>query len=595
MTMSSQIPRLWSHIAPRRKKQLGVLLLVIIFASFAEVISIGAVLPFLGVLTAPEKVFSHELAQPIISLFNLTRPQDLLQPLTALFIAAAIVSGASRLLLLWLQARLGHAIGADFSIEIYQRTLYQPYQVHLSVNSSQVIAGISSKVNSVVYSAILPILAITSSLLMLTVILAALIAIDPYVALIAFGGFGSIYLLITFATKKRLAANSQRISQNSNQVIKALQEGLGGIRDVLLDGSQKTYCAIYRTADLSLRRAQANNQIMGGSPRFLIEALGITLIALLAYGISGREAGFAQAIPILGALTLGAQRLLPVMQQLYQSWSGLKGGMASLNDVLDLVGQPLPDHLNEPAPEPINFTDSIQLNNVGFRYSNQGPQVFSNISLEIKKGSRVGFMGTTGSGKSTLLDIVMGLLPPTSGTLEVDGKAITTNNYRAWQAHIAHVPQAIFLADVSTAENIAFGVPLEKIDMQRVKSAAEKAQIAQTIESWEEQYQTLVGERGVRLSGGQRQRIGIARALYKQADVIVFDEATSALDNETEAAVIDAINALGNDITVLMVAHRLSTLANCDSVYGLQNGELYVTNLPSGHETGLIPKLCVNL
>jgi len=572
--MSSPIPRLWSHLAPRRKKQLGALLLAMIFASFAEVISIGAVLPFLGVLTAPEKVFDHALAQPIINALNLGQPQDLLLPLTALFIAAAIVSAAARLLLLWLQTRLGHAIGADFSIETYQRTLYQSYQVHLSRNSSQVIAGISGKVNAVVYSSILPLLTVTSSVLMLVVILAALIAIDPWVALIAFGGFGSIYFVITLATRKRLTANSQKISQNSNQVIKALQEGLGGIRDVLIDGTQKTYCAIYRSADISLRRAQANNSILGGSPRFLIEALGISLIALLAYGISGREAGFTQAIPILGALALGAQRLLPAMQNLYGSWSSLKGGQGSLNDVLDLISQPLPNHLNEPELEPIKFENCICLNNIGFRYLDQGPQVLSNISFEIKKGSRAGFMGTTGSGKSTLLDIVMGLLPATSGALEVDGTTITSKNYRAWQAHIAHVPQAIFLADISIAENIAFGVPAEKIDMQRVKRAAEKAQIAQTIESWENQYKTLVGERGVRLSGGQRQRIGIARALYKQADVIVFDEATSALDNETEAAVMDSINAIGSDITVLIVAHRLSTLEGCDTVYELSQGKI---------------------
>ena len=567
-------------MALRRKKQLGVLLLVMIFTSFAEVISIGAVLPFLGVLTAPDKVFNQWLVQPIINALNLSQPQDLLLPLTLLFILAAIVSAAARLLLLWLQTRLGHAIGADFSIEIYQRTLYQPYQVHLASNSSEVIAGMSSKVNQVVYEGLLPLLIITSSGLMLAIILAALIAIDPWAALIAFGGFGSIYLLITLATRKRLAANSQKISQNSNKVIKAAQEGLGGIRDVLIDGTQKNYCAIYRTADISLRRAQANNQIMGGSPRFLIEALGISLIALLAYGISGREAGFAKDIPILGALALGAQRLLPIMQQLYQSWSSLKGGQASLNDVLDLISQPLPDHLNESVPEPINFERSIRLKKISFRYSDQGPQVLTDINLEIKKGSRVGFMGTTGSGKSTLLDIIMGLLEPSSGALEIDGTVITTKNHRAWQAYIAHVPQVIFLADISIAENIAFGVPLENIDMQRVKYAAETAQVAQTIESLDKRYLTLVGERGVRLSGGQRQRIGIARALYKQAKVIVFDEATSALDNETEAAVMGAINAIGDEITVLMVAHRLSTLQGCDTVYELSSGNIIKAGAP---------------
>jgi ATP-binding cassette subfamily B protein len=300
----------------------------------------------------------------------------------------------------------------------------------------------------------------------------------------------------------------------------------------------------------------------------------MSMIALLAYGISIRNAGFAQAIPLLGALALGAQRLLPIMQQLYQSWSNLKGGQNSLEDVLDLIKQPLPSHSNEQMPEPIKFKSSIRLNNIGFRYLDEGPQVLRNISFEIQKGSRVGIMGVTGSGKSTLLDIVMGLLLPTTGTLEIDGASITAENFRAWQIHIAHVPQAIFLADISIAENIAIGVPLEKIDIRRVKYAAQKAQIAQTIESWERQYQTLVGERGVRLSGGQRQRIGIARALYKKANVIVFDEATSALDNETEAAVMEAINAIGDDITVLMVAHRLTTLERCDQILEIQNGRI---------------------
>jgi ATP-binding cassette subfamily B protein len=195
--------------------------------------------------------------------------------------------------------------------------------------------------------------------------------------------------------------------------------------------------------------------------------------------------------------------------------------------------------------------------------------VLNNFDLVIAKGSRIGFIGTTGSGKSTLIDIVMGLLQPTQGALEIDGHPITTANHRAWQAHIAHVPQAIFLADSSIEENIAFGVPKEHIDPQRVRQAARQAQIADIIESWPEQFQTFVGERGIRLSGGQRQRIGIARALYKRADVIIFDEATSALDNDTEQAVMDAIEGLSEGLTILIIAHRLSTLRNCTQIVEL--------------------------
>jgi len=224
------------------------------------------------------------------------------------------------------------------------------------------------------------------------------------------------------------------------------------------------------------------------------------------------------------------------------------------------------------AARPIPFQNKITFTNLSFRYTPQTPLVLKNVDLTIKKAITIGFIGITGSGKTTMLDIIMGLLSPTSGTLEIDGQAITTCNNRAWQAHIAHVPQTIFLADSTIEENIAFGVPSNKINHNRVKQAAEQAQIADIIETWPKKYQTFVGERGIRLSGGQRQRIGIARDLYKQADVIIFDEATSALDNETEQAVMQAIESLSNDLTILIIAHRLTTLKNCEQIVELGDG-----------------------
>ena len=548
--------------------------MVTVITSFAEVVSIGLVLPFLGALMSPEKVFSNEYIQPIISSLEITQPNQLLLPLTLVFIIAAIFSAGMRLTLIWTQTRLGHAIGADLSVQIYEKTLYQPYAVHASRNSSEVIAGITGKINAVVYSSLLPLLIVVSSALILVTIMATLFVIDPVVALITFAGFGAVYALIIVLFRRRLAQNSQRIDQELNQVVKALQEGLGGIRDVLIDGTQAVYCKIYRSSDLPLRNAQANNQILGSSPRFLIEALGIVLIAALAYALTGREGGVAAAIPLLGALAIGTQRLLPVLQQIYGSWSSLRGGQASLNGVLDLLEQPLPTYARVLVSEPIEFEKFIKLNSASFRYTEKTPWVLHDITLEIPKGARVGFMGTTGSGKSTLLDILMALLPPGKGNLVIDESTISEQNIRNWQSHIAHVPQAIFLADTTVAENIALGIPAEQIDYPRVVRAAQQAQVSKTIEAWEKGYNMFVGERGVRLSGGQRQRIGIARALYKQADVIVFDEATSALDNETETAVMDAIDGIGNDITVLMVAHRLSTLQFCDIIYELEAGRI---------------------
>jgi ATP-binding cassette subfamily B protein len=502
---------------------------------------------------------------------NLTEPKQLLLPLSLGFCLAALFVGTMRLVLLWASTQLSFATGADLSINVYRRSLYQPYAVHCARNSSQLINGISSKTTNAIVI-IGSILSLISSSIMLVAILIALLAVNPTIAIAAFGGFGLIYVFIIRLTKSRLLANSKVIARESTQVIKSLQEGLGGIRDVLIDGSQETYCQIYRNADLPQRRAQGSSIFIGASPRYAMEALGILLITVLAYSIALQEDGIANAIPVLGALAIGAQRFLPALQQAYDAWTRIQGGQASLQDAIELLDQTLPDYAIQPIAQPLPFKNTISLNQIDFRYSLETPYVLNKINLTITKGGRVGFIGTTGSGKSTLLDIIMGLLQPTEGSIDIDNQKITATNHRAWQAHIAHVPQAIFLADSTIEENIAFGVPKDQIDIERVKQAAHQAQIAKSIESWPKQYQTFVGERGIRLSGGQRQRIGIARALYKQADVIIFDEATSALDNETEQAVMDAIAGLSKDLTLLIIAHRLTTLKNCTQIVELGEG-----------------------
>jgi len=571
-SINQLLSRLWQHLSSRRRVQFGLLLVIMLMASFAEILSIGAVLPFLGVLTAPERIFDLPVAKPVIQLLSLTKPSQLLLPFTIAFGTAALLAGAMRLLLLWASTRLAYATGADLSMSVYRRTLYQPYAVHCARNSSEVITGISGKANGVISNIILPTLTLISASSMLIAILMALLLINPLIAFLAFGGFGFIYAVIIGLTRKQLLVDSELMARESVQVIKSLQEALGGIRDVLIDGSQATYCEIYRTADIPMRRAQGRSFFISGSPRYGMEALGLILISILAYILSQQIDGVAKAIPVLGAIALGAQRLLPVLQQIYSSWVTIRSGQVSLQETLALLDQPLPDYANNPVVELLPFNRDIRVEQLSFRYGLQTPYVLKQVNLTVKKGSRVGFIGATGSGKSTLLDIVMGLLQPTEGVLKIDGQAITPANNRGWQAHIAHVPQAIFLADSTIEENIAFGVPKDEIDIERVRQAAQQAQISESIESWPKQYQTFVGERGIRLSGGQRQRIGIARALYKKADVIIFDEATSALDNETEQAVMRAIEGLSKDLTLLIIAHRLTTLKSCTQIVELGKG-----------------------
>jgi ATP-binding cassette, subfamily B, bacterial PglK len=574
--------RLWHHLSKRRTKQLTSLLLLMIIASILEFVSLGAILPFLGVLTAPEQIFQHAYAQPLISALVLSEPRQLILPITILFVIAVLLAGVVRLLLLYVMTRLSYAIGADLSINIYRRALYQPYATHVARNSSEVINSIITKTNTVIGKILTPILTLISSTLILVGIIAALFVINIVVALSASIFFGLLYWLVIRYTKNHLKDNSQIIADQSTQMLKSLQEGLGGIRDLLIDGTQKFYCQLYRNADLPLRRASGNNHFIAGSPRYVMETIGMILIAGFAYMLTQQQGGMATAIPILGALALGAQRLLPALQQAYSSYSLIKGSKSSFEDVLDLLDQSLPEYENHPAPKPIQFDKEIKLTNLSFRYTQESPWVLKNINLRLKKGSCIGFIGSTGSGKSTLLDIIMGLLPVTEGNLIIDQQPINDKNQRSWQAHIAHVPQNIYLSDSSVEENIAFGISKDKINHQQVKIAAQQAQIDQLIEQWQEGYQTFVGERGVRLSGGQRQRIGIARALYKKANVLIFDEATSALDNETEREVMEAVKDLGSEITVLIIAHRLTTLKNCDKVVRL--GDDYAFSVGSYQE-----------
>ncbi len=576
-THSSLTPllgRLWRQFSRRRQRQFVLVLGLMLVSAFAEVVSLGAVLPFIGILIAPERVFSHPVVSDLARGLGINSPDELLLPLTIAFGIAALAAGGIRMSLTWASTRLAYAGGADLSIEVYRRTLYQPYRVHVARNSSEVISGITTKVHNVVFSVLMPLLILISSAVLMISITTALIVIKPIVALVVTGGFGASYGLITWISKRRLHRNSQRIAYEQTQVVKALQEGLGGIRDVLLDGTQPAYCNIYRDADLALRRAQASNSIVASSPRYLMEAMGMVLIAALAYALSRQPGGVASALPVLAALALGAQRLLPALQQSYNSWTTIAGCEASLADILELLDQPLPDDVLQPMPTPLPFKSAIRFSEVNFRYSSESPLVLDGFNLVIPKGTRVGFVGSTGSGKSTTLDLLMGLLLPSEGQLLVDDQSVVGSQVRAWQRSIAHVPQNIYLADTTLAENIAFGVSRQEIDMERVKLAARQAHIADFIESRPDAYDAFVGERGIRLSGGQRQRIGIARALYKQASVLVFDEATSALDNATEQSVMEAIEGLNRDLTILMIAHRLTTVRRCDIIVELEQGRV---------------------
>ncbi|HEX8580336.1 MAG TPA: ABC transporter ATP-binding protein [Allosphingosinicella sp.] len=571
----SALRQLFDFMPAGRRKQFYFVLSLLMLGAFAELLAIGAVLPFLSLLADPTKI---ERIPWIMSLFEAagadSREERLLAA-TILFGAAAVTAGAVRLQLAWSSQKFVFELGHDVSVEIQRRILSQPYSYHISHNTSEIVSSLQ-KVHVLVFDVLLQLLQAATAAFISVFIVVALIQVDPFTAIVSAIAFGAMYGCVSVFTKGRLTTNSRVIGTAYADRVQIVQESLGGIRDVIIDGSEAIYLETFRRADLRLSVSKRQTAFIGAAPRFVIEAAGMVLIAALALVMSAREGGFAGALPILGALALGAQRLLPMVQQIYYGWTALAGNRSVVGQVLSLLELPAPEPRSDPVPVlPLPFQNSIEVQDVRFFYPDRQEPALDRIKLTIPRGARIALVGRTGSGKSTLADLLMGLLEPTEGQVTVDGVPLAEEARRRWQRSIAHVPQAIFLADSTIERNIAFGVRPKDIDRELVRKAARQAQLHEFIATLSEGYETPVGERGVRLSGGQRQRLGIARAIYKQAPVLVLDEATSALDDATEASVMEAMDELGaQGLTIIMIAHRLSTVASCDVVARLENGRI---------------------
>lgn len=575
------ILRLASYAPKSRKRELVFVLALMLVGAIAEMVTLGAIIPFLAVLADPAQSQAAPWLMPIFSAFGYDAGDNLVVPAAMLFAVVALSACVIRLILAYTSTKFIYGVGHDLGSEVFRHTISQPYAYYTTMNTSQQLAAIG-KIDAVVNGVLFQAMTLVTSLFLSVFIISALVFIDPLVALSSASVFGLMYLGVMALTRPRVSQNSTVWARSLAQRIQALQEGVGGIRDVLIDRSHSILIDRYTGIDKSLRDAQGSNSFLASSPRLVIEAIGMVFIAGLAVTLSGRPGGVSAALPVLGALALGAQRLLPMLQQGYAAWTYIGANRKSLEDLLEILELPIDPRIAGPdRPEPIPFERDLALTDVSFRYTPDRPIVIDGVSLTIEKGSRVGFIGKTGSGKSTIIDLIMGLLSPAGGTIAIDGRPLDVDSVGGWQARIAHVPQTIYLADATFAANIAFGVPAADVDMVRVRDAAERAEIANYIDSLPEGYATFVGERGIRLSGGQRQRIGIARALYKRADVLVLDEATSALDNETEAAVMQSIEKLNRNLTIIIIAHRLSTVEMCDVVFELSAGRLIGERRPT--------------
>lgn len=573
--------RLWrqlpanQNLIVNRKVQVVVLLLSMLASGVAEAVSVAAMVPFLTALTAPEKLWQSEWLGRALAAGGWREPADAIFPVTIGFASLAMLAGFVRIVNLWLTGRVLAGIGSDLSCEAYRRALLQPYATHVNRSSSGVIHTVTTQVWRLVHIVLFYMLQLVVSLLVILCLVATLLMLSPWTALITISLLSAVYLGLSQWTRRSLVQMSHRRAECGREVVRNVQEGLGGIRDVILSQSFGAYLRHYRRHDWPLRQLSVRENLLNEFPAYAVAAGAFVAMAGLACLLVTTSGGLSGALPTLGLLAMGGQRILPAVHMVYFSIGQIRGSEADLEGVLAMLETPVDESLMVRQP-PARFASSIALDNVSFRYSADGPEVLHQISLSIDKGSRVAIVGPSGSGKSTLADLLMGLLEPTSGQLLIDGQKVPT---LAWQANIAHVPQSIFLADASLAENIALGIPPEEIDRPRLEAAAREAQIGSFIDSLPTGLETTVGERGIRLSGGQRQRIGIARALYKQAPVLVLDEATSALDDATERAVMETLEGLSRELTIIMIAHRLSSLNYCDRVIRITQASIECSSI----------------
>lgn len=565
--------KVWKHMRPVRRVQLGLLLIVMLASGGAEIGTLGAFIPILGGLSNKEQLTETGFLNGIATRYSLSE-QSILVITIALFGITVLVAAVIRLANLWLNLRLGGAIGADLSCKAFGRILEQPYEKHIWRSSASVITALTKHI-AVTIHALNSVLQMLTALIVSAGLLGGLVFIDWQGAFIAAVFFGVAYGAIALNTSYELKLNGEKLADAAKNQLKILQESLGGIREVLLSGNQKYYEDMYRETESNRNIFQARNGFLSLFPRYIIEAGGLICLSVIGVYLMLQHSN-RDLMPILGAIALGAQRLLPSLQQIYGGWATVKSSSAAIECIVDVLDEPsVSNTIND---NKAYLRHKIQFQKVDFKYKDDGEDILSKVDWEIGKGERIGIIGNSGAGKSTVIDILVGLLKPQGGKILIDGFDLYDADFpgllQSWRAAVAYVPQSVYLADRSVYENIAFGENIDNIDYHRVKEAARGAQIASYIESMPSGYDSFVGERGIRLSGGQRQRIGVARALYKKSQIIIFDEATSALDNDTEGHVLSGISQINKNVTIIMVAHRLSTLRLCDKIFKVEKGRI---------------------
>ncbi len=560
------------YLKKKRLFQFNFLVILVFICSFFEVVTLGAVIPFISILINPEIVSNSKYFIYFDNIFNITSIINLSTLFVLIFISLVIASAFLRLSLNISMIKFSRLIGKDLSENVFKNIISQNYLFHLNNPSNEIISGLTLKI-TITTRIFLSLLNIFSSIFLITSIFIALIFVNSTVAVSVILVLFVSYLFVILRVKNIYLMNSSEIAKQQNNVVRIIQESLGSIRDIIIDSKQKFYIKNYIDSFDSLQKANQKNTIYNQSPKYIIEMLALVLISIFILRIGEQSGGLVSIMPSLGAIALAGQRMLPMAQMVYSSWSNINSSYNSLEDIYYYLTL---KHTNAGAKELVKmpFSDSIELKNITFKYSKEDKEILKNINLKISKGTRLGIIGKTGSGKSTLIDILSGLLMQSNGSVLIDNNELDLNNIHNWQKNISYVPQSTFLFNSSIKNNIIMSNKRENYNENRLLEALKKSQLDKFVETLDNGFDTVVGEKGSKLSGGQKQRIAIARAIYKNSSVLIFDESTSALDEQTERELISEIYSLRNNITIIMVSHRKTILSKCDQIIEIVDGKI---------------------
>ncbi len=571
--MIKHISAIYGLLTPNERRRALLLLLLAIAMALVETCGVASVMPFLAVLGNPSLVETNPYLARAFELGGFADRNSFLIALGGVTLFLVVGAAAFRSFAQYAVFRYANMRRYSLSVRLFERYLGQPYEFFLGRNSAEIGARILSEVDQLVDGGIMPLVQMIAYGIVIAMLIGLMVLVDPSVAAVVTLVVGGFYAVIFLLSRKLLGRlGRERVIANQAR-FRTASEAFGGIKDIKLTGSEAAYLARFRVPAHAYASHKATNDTVSLVPRHLIEALALGGAIALALVLMLSRQDLGAVLPILGLYAVAGYRLLPAAQSVYNGLSRMRFNGAAVDAVVEDLKNTVAEGSGL-ASAPMPFHGAIRLDDVTYRYPGAARAALNGVQMEIAAGSAVGFVGATGAGKTTAVDLVLGLLAPSSGRILIDGVPLASDNRRAWQAKLGYVPQAIYLADASVAENIAFGVAGGAIDAAAVERAARMANIHEFVVSLPSGYDTRVGERGVRLSGGQRQRIGIARALYRDPPVLVFDEATSALDNATEAAVMEAVGALHGRKTIIIVAHRLSTTRGCDRIFTFVDGRV---------------------